>query len=329
MAILDRVPGLEVKVHINGQPAQEYDDDEDEQAVPGAVGWYQAARTVRKYVESISDKEFLVQLSLDNSFKFDCPTLSCELSIDGKVVRSPVIYRKHQESFTLEIDGIKTSAGDGKTALLKPFKFSKIETSTDDAKLKDIKEDSKHMNDVGEIVFRIWRSTEARPREAHNYTELVAVNAVHEKALKGQAKSHTTTLGEASRIVSRHVVSCEKLDGFDYPIAIFRFLYRSKDSLKSLLIIKRTPSPDPEINAGFPDLVDLSNLAPNQRKKVAKFLQGLNGKDGGSVTPGPSVKRERDDNEDGGSRKKRSSGMSITIDLTRDSDDDDEIIALN
>ncbi|KAH9207285.1 hypothetical protein DL95DRAFT_396184 [Leptodontidium sp. 2 PMI_412] len=329
MAILDRVPGLEVTVHVDGQQAQEYDDDEGEPAVLGAVGWYQAARTVRKYVESISDKEFLVQLSLDRSFKFDCPTLSCELSIDGKIVRSPVIYRKHQDSFTLDIDGIKTSAGDGKRALLKPFKFSKIETSTDDAKLKDIKEDSEHMNEVGEIAFRIWRSSEARPREAHNYTELAGAKAVHEKALKGQAKSHTTTLGEASRVVSRTVVSCEKLDGVDYPIAIFKFMYRSKDSLKSLLIIKRTPSPDLEHIPGPSEFVDVSNLAPEQRQKVAKFLQGLNGRDGGSVTPGPSVKRERDDNEAGGLRKKRNSGKSITIDLTGDSDDDDKIIALN
>lgn len=50
------------------------------------------------------------------------------------------------------------------------------------------------MNEVGEIAFRIWRSSEARPREAHDYTELAAAKAVHEKALKGQAKSHTTTL---------------------------------------------------------------------------------------------------------------------------------------
>ncbi|KAH7319175.1 hypothetical protein BKA65DRAFT_409663 [Rhexocercosporidium sp. MPI-PUGE-AT-0058] len=329
MAILERVEGLEVTVHIDGQPAQEYDDDEGEQVVPGAVGWYQAARTIRKYVESISDKEFLVQLSLDKSFKFDCPTLRCDLSIDGKVVRTPLIYQNHQDSFTLRIDGIKTLAGDEKTALLKPFKFSKIETSTDDAKFKDIKEDSKQMSEVGEISIRIWRSSEAIPSQRHDYSELSAAKSVHEKALKGQAKSHSTTVGATSRLVSANVATCQRLDGIHYPIAIFKFLYRSKESLKSLLIIERTPSPEAKIVPGSPGLVDLNNLAPHHRKKVAKFLQGLNGNSGRSATPGPSVKRERDDNEEGSSRKKRNSGGGVTIDLTGDSDDDDDIIALN
>lgn len=47
------------------------------------------------------------------------------------------------------------------------------------------------------------------------------------------------------------------------------------DALKSLLVIERTPSPEPEDVAGSPPPVDLNNLDSEQKKQVARFLQGL------------------------------------------------------
>jgi len=63
MAVLDGLPGLEVFVCIDGQPIQEYNDDEEEEVAQTPVAEYQAAKTVSKFVESISDKEFSIQIA--------------------------------------------------------------------------------------------------------------------------------------------------------------------------------------------------------------------------------------------------------------------------
>lgn len=68
--------------------------------------------------------------------------------------------------------------------------------ATDDEQLDTLRSDIKVMGQVGEIVVKVLRRTEAkvigRKIEQEN---LLSDNRskVHEKALKGQAKSHSTT----------------------------------------------------------------------------------------------------------------------------------------
>lgn len=79
------------------------------------------------------------------------------------------------------------------------------------------------------------------------------------------------------------------LDGKDYPIAIYKFKYRSRgttktfnmggianidtEALKQLLIIERTPEPDysPTPNPG--SSVDLGNLTDAQQDRLKAFLR--------------------------------------------------------
>ena len=79
------------------------------------------------------------------------------------------------------------------------FNFSHSELivlATDDEQLDTLRSDIKAMGQVGEIVVKVLRRTEAkvigRKIEQEN---LLSDNRskVHEKALKGQAKSHSTT----------------------------------------------------------------------------------------------------------------------------------------
>jgi len=71
-----------------------------------------------------------------------------------------------------------------------------IVLATDDEQLDTLRSDIKVMGQVGEIVVKVLRRTEAkvigRKIEQEN---LLSDNRskVHEKALKGQAKSHSTT----------------------------------------------------------------------------------------------------------------------------------------
>ena len=67
--------------------------------------------------------------------------------------------------------------------------------AADDDKLRDIKEDSKRMDKVGQISVVFHRSSEPTatrpPSSRRDFTAAIA--NVHEKALKGQAKTHTTS----------------------------------------------------------------------------------------------------------------------------------------
>ena len=154
--------------------------------------------------------------------------------------------------------------------------------------------------------------------------------------------------------MKKRYLDCKTLDGLDYPIAIFRFKYRSRgtrptlspqriltpcvilsDALKSLLIIERSPSPEPE-EAPVPEPgLSLDNLNAAQKTRLEQFLRELvvcvliptlakpiaddnkNG-DSGRNTPNRTIKRERTDNEDSAARKRRRSGPPVTIDLTDD-----------
>jgi hypothetical protein len=68
MAILDLVPGLEVTVCVDDHPLEEYNDDEEVEAQPGEAFQHQASRTVSKYVESITDKEFEIRCNVTSAF---------------------------------------------------------------------------------------------------------------------------------------------------------------------------------------------------------------------------------------------------------------------
>jgi hypothetical protein len=131
----------------------------------------------------------------------------------------------------------------------------------------------------------------------------------------------------------------ENLDGEENPLAVFSFKYHDRKSLQSLLILPRTPSPDPEATYPGDNTLRLDNLDANQKKKLELFLKDLKvcsaplflgftaalipceqGNDNGSNTPSaPSqIKLELDANKNGeSSRKKKRSDEKITmIDLT-------------
>ena len=77
MAIFPGLPGVEVSILINGMAAWEYDDDEID-FKPDELSQYQALKTISKYIESITDEEFTIQVSfLDFFWKMGakCPTL--------------------------------------------------------------------------------------------------------------------------------------------------------------------------------------------------------------------------------------------------------------
>ncbi|CZS95297.1 uncharacterized protein RCO7_05806 [Rhynchosporium graminicola] len=313
MAVLEDVPGLEVYIKIDKFALQEYDDDEEVQASISPVEQYKRTRTVTKYVESATDEEFTVDINLNPGFIMTSD-LATSIQIDGKVVRNPLIQKSARKAYltgkevhtrmTDVIDGAQTPVpGYDDQFLLQKFRFSKIETYLEDEKLKDVEKDSQRIAEVGEIVVTFYRaktSGRIKSKRARDAIEIIMENAkVHEKALKGETKSHSVLLGPPCGLVKPTAISYRLLDGEDRPLAIFRFKYRSHDALKSLLIIERTPSPEAEV-APTSALVDVHKLYPS-----------------------PSIKREHNSNSsDDSPRKKMKPGKSVIIDLTENSDDE-------
>ena len=66
----------------------------------------------------------------------------------------------------------------------------------DDDKMRDVKEEADRTNKVGEIAIWVYRKSNVHQNGTMDSQDALGMKyegAVHEKALKGQAKSHGTT----------------------------------------------------------------------------------------------------------------------------------------
>ncbi|EKD18506.1 hypothetical protein MBM_03499 [Drepanopeziza brunnea f. sp. 'multigermtubi' MB_m1] len=345
MAVTPWVPGLTIAVCIDGTVLHEYDDDEDVEVQPGLGGEHQASRTTSKYIESTSDKDFVVKVSLDTTFRMDCPAYHFEVFIDGQWMYGAVVAQSFYASYfsagqlirplSFDICGtIQPAPGIPGRDFLRSFRFSRIETSKlltpymhierililsalDEDMLKDVAEDSRFMKEAGEIKILVHRGGEVSA--AISQASAIRTHApakVHEKSLKGQAKSHTTSLGPAKELAPLNYSASKMIDGKEYPRAICRFKYRSIAALKSLLIVPRTPSPEPPI------ILESPSPTSNGRQNALQSHVG--------PSIGSSMKRERGIKlEEENAPKKVKFDEILTIDLTEDSDDDGDIVVLN
>jgi hypothetical protein len=73
MAVLDEVPGLEVRIAVNGQVLQEHQDRSAEVL----------DQTVERYVEAQSNAQFEIQYAFKEPFPVSRP-VSMIVTVDGK-----------------------------------------------------------------------------------------------------------------------------------------------------------------------------------------------------------------------------------------------------
>jgi hypothetical protein len=128
MAIIPDLPGLEVTVCVNGTALTEYADDQPlAQVLPITLQERPATKAMSKYVESGTDQEFAIGLTISSLFKLDCPSLGFSLLVDGVRV-TKTIFRGSQygldKPWSCFMDGRRV----GPARTLMPLKFSKIET---------------------------------------------------------------------------------------------------------------------------------------------------------------------------------------------------------
>jgi len=71
-----------------------------------------------------------------------------------------------------------------------------VSIATEDSKLADLAEDTQRVKGIGEIVIKVFRKREpVRKPYANSQSSARGddMEAVHEKALKGEAKSHSVS----------------------------------------------------------------------------------------------------------------------------------------
>jgi hypothetical protein len=84
-------------------------------------------KSISKYIESETDREFAIGLTISSLFKLDCPSLGFSLLIDGVRVAKTIFrgsYNGLDKPWSCFMDGIRV----GPARTLMPLKFSKIET---------------------------------------------------------------------------------------------------------------------------------------------------------------------------------------------------------
>ncbi|KAH8800992.1 hypothetical protein F5882DRAFT_457358 [Hyaloscypha sp. PMI_1271] len=338
MAVLDALEGIEVSICVDGQALHEYNDD-DIEAQAEAVGAHQASKTVSKYIEAATGKEFAIKLTVKSPYKMDCPTLSFSCRVDGMKVEKRILRETNYKSasgFESVVNGLRhVLGGVSERSSIKHFQFAEIKTTENNSKLSTVKDDAIRINGVGEISVWVFRKSKGfRTGMINNLSfESNLEGEIHEKALKGQSKSHRTSLGTAQPAQPLKTWITEFLDGEDYPVGIFRFKYRSREALKSLLIIERSPEPEQEqAGANTPGptpTVNNDGLDADMRRKVEEFKKSLLEAKGASKlkaedsnqTQTARVKRENTD-EGQGRKVNKKPKYKTTIDLTEDDDEE-------
>ncbi|ATZ50290.1 hypothetical protein BCIN_05g06580 [Botrytis cinerea B05.10] len=327
MAVLDKLPGLEFYFEVNGERLEEYDDDEEVEIKPGPVGKYQSSRTVAKYIEAVTGAAFGIKCHISSGFKMDSPNLFIKVYADGNYAEGKVAKYPYLES-TLTFDGplifYPMSGGSAERYARQHYRFSELDISSDEARLSSLSKDKVKAEKVGTIEIKIWRGSESTPSRPSEYEYRAIPGKFHEKALKGQAKSHSVSYSPETIIPAQNYVQLTKLDGEDYPIAIYKFKYRSKESLKQLLIIERTPEPEESPTPDPAPDINLVSLSAAQKERLKAFLRNEGIAMGrASNTPERKIKRERDNGEGSSNqeRRKRSRTTEI-VDLTASSDEE-------
>ena len=124
MVVPDFHPGFKFEVVVDGEPLKEY-DDKNEEVKAREVSEYKASRTVSKYIEAVTGKEFGIRLSVGKPYEMDCSSLSFKVLIDGKVVERQILrsslYEPDIGPWVTLVEGALSQNVD--EATLTPFKF--------------------------------------------------------------------------------------------------------------------------------------------------------------------------------------------------------------
>ncbi|KAH7391261.1 hypothetical protein BKA64DRAFT_710171 [Cadophora sp. MPI-SDFR-AT-0126] len=338
MAILESIPEFEVTVCVDGKALKEYDTENDKiEGSDEAVVKHQEAVTVTKFIESPTDKTFMVNVSVQPSYKQDRPNVSFELWVDGQFIEAHLMEKNDYGSrttWTTIFEGPVAKTPSGATVQL--MKFSEIQSTDEAIKSLILRSHKAEIDNMGQVVVSVYRVSDGKRTEYPSKRSFKGMNSskkYHNKVLAKQGQSHGVAPGGVKSVTVSPYYACTKLDGKGFPIAIYRFKYRSARALKDLQVIPQSVSPEP---APFrvPREADLENdfgdLSPEIQERIRRALESATGAKSKTIKPetnrepdsAPTIKRDHSDDEEdvkpskkAKSTKKQMLGK-ITIDLT-------------
>ncbi|KAI8634043.1 hypothetical protein F5Y19DRAFT_461548 [Xylariaceae sp. FL1651] len=261
MAILEDVPGIEVTVDCGGRSLHELEDpnahDDD-----GAA----ACPTANKYIECIDDAEFAVIIKVDNGYEWGYRNhvLVATTYVDGQHIRGIVLRSSdtRYESSISRVRGHQVYSSVFNSWSLRRFKFALVKT-VDEAQKERVQDDLKTAKNLGTIEVTFTRAIEHGPSSRPYRDNSDAKSGdfeLAEKSLKGKAVSHGTSYGSSEAIGCPKFIDARDILEDNGPIAVFKFMYRSREALKREFIIPRSPSRSPT----------LDDLTPAERDRLAR-----------------------------------------------------------
>ncbi|THY27019.1 hypothetical protein D6D00_05256 [Aureobasidium pullulans] len=314
MAILDSLPGVEITVVVDGEDLHEYQDTdmEDEE------------NTVTKYVEAVTGANFAIKACVSQYFKYEGDCLGIRVEVDGLFVSSP-LFKPHGRS-TFLADGV--FVGDEN---IRKLRFSKLEIVNEHG--FGLPKDLERVKNLGCIKVQVSHLNMGIKYESLSRSSLdIEDGFISEKAIKGQALTHSYSLDEKTKDTR----PCNMWKTTLVPgtrRGDFRFYYRSKVSLRELMIVPRTPSPVPLRERPIETLSEAEK---------AELISQLLAETASNVRVKKEVKRELEDDDDNDSRaRKRARPSASAINFEINDDDtftevavvhkekDKEVIALD
>ncbi|CVK83175.1 uncharacterized protein FPRN_01449 [Fusarium proliferatum] len=271
MAVLDEVPHVTARIRVAGELATEYDPLDDEETVVNLDK--EGIKIPRRvcYIESKSGVEFTIEIAISN--KYQPPnshdSFIAKVYIDGQWRRSKILdvpLSSSREMAIIISSGRVSPETRVEAPMLGKFVFAPINTISDPTSADRLKEDLKRAETLGTIRLCLFtgRREGKLPRKHPSCYPISREVEVAEKALKGKAISHTTTLAETTEKPRSHkaVTTDKRLMG-----EIF-FRYRSYQALQHEMIIPRTPSPEPSATTSI-DASALSLLTESDIRRLA------------------------------------------------------------
>jgi hypothetical protein len=220
MARSDLLPGVQVRICIDGKPAEEIDTINDKVRYRNKqIGMHWNRVTSTKYIESCTGKEFTIELQTSELFKNAPHYLEYAIEVDGNEIRGGFLESKDivNGQWSCTFDGPTTDTPDGMAVM--PMKFAEIKTSkkisrrfgrtcnrgwhspaSEVAEKSILKQQAEELDDVGSIHVLIYEVAIGRQQapESGKFGSIGGVSNLNEKVLAADLKSRGTMHGHLS-----------------------------------------------------------------------------------------------------------------------------------
>ncbi|KAG9230754.1 hypothetical protein BJ875DRAFT_545906 [Amylocarpus encephaloides] len=328
-------PGLSVRILAAGSPIDEHEDPDSAECTSSHedphASEYQTLCTKSRHIEAITNQEFGIECSLGPPISLNMdPKVKFYIYIDGVLATEHTFARPEVKKNGFKGEHVVTGVqeGKGRNCTERKFKFSEIKMGCQSQKQE------REIEKIGTIDVYVYGENFGRqggqtPGNANGFLQ-PNMMSIPEKALKGaDAKSHGTILEKARKVRRSSVWRTEKKTE-DYPLAMFRYTYRSMEALRQLGVIYHevplNPSASRTSSPGMlaPEEADAALLERLRRlEKEAKYVKSQlssslsANKDKGSKR----IKQEDIRSEDGPRKRAKRANPAKSIDLIGDDDE--------